>query len=373
MLCSVTLAGCATPHAEAPDAVPWLDQAFDYSPARVLVQPEDLFRLDPALERKLAEPGLRDASVGQRLKRVLAVIYGAEGRSFAYAAGHSTTAAETWRNQRGDCLSLTVLTYAVARAIGMPAQMQEVQAPAVFDRRGQLDAVNQHVNVLFLRAHRDLQEESTGRDVVVDFEPEFATGRRGTALTESGIVARYYNNIAVEHLAAGRQALAYAHFKAALQAQPDYIAPYGNLAVLYRRIGRDKEAEQLLRTAVSMREGSDVALYELHQLLQDQGRAAEAAHYARLLESRRAADPYYWIGLGVTHLQDNQPRRAIIALERARDISAGFEEVHRYLAMAYARAGEQRRAQEELIALASLGVGEGELSALRKKIRRAQP
>ncbi|AMO21591.1 hypothetical protein UC35_00300 [Ramlibacter tataouinensis] len=356
-----------------PEPSPWMDEAFGWQPALVAVQPADLFRLDPELERKLAEPALLQASTGQRLKRLLGVVFGPEGRGFAYAGGHSTTAAETWRNKSGDCLSLTVLTYAVARAMGVSAQMQEVQAPAIFDRRGQLDAVNQHVNVLFPRAFRDVPGDPAGRDIVVDFEPDFATGQRGTPLTEAGIVARYYNNIAVEHLARGRHDLAYAHFKAAIQAQPDYVASYGNLAVLYRRTGQEQEAERLLRRAVAMGGSTDASLHELHQLLVDQGRMAEARQYARRLEARRAADPYYWIGLGILHLQDDEPRRAIAALERARSLAAGFQEVHRYLAVAYARAGEPWRANQELLALASLGAGQGELSALHKKFKRLQP
>ena len=369
-ICACMVAGCAATPRPGAGSLPWLDEAFEYQPSLVTVQADDLFRLDPELERKLAASGVRQASTSQRLKHLLATIFGSDGRGFGYVAGHSTTATETWRNKRGDCLSLTVLTYSVARALGMPAQMQEVQAPAIFDRRGQLDVVNQHVNVLFARAHRDLTEASAGRDVVVDFEPDFANGRRGAPLSEMGILARYYNNVAVESMTLRRHDLAYAYFRAAMRADPAYAAPYANIAVLYRRIGRELEAEQWLRHAVALGGPSDVALHELHQLLVNQGRGDEASEYATQLESRRAADPYYWIGLGIRRLQDGEPRAAISALERARELTAGFEEVHRYLAIAYARAGELHRANEELLVLASLGAAEGDLLALRKKIDR---
>jgi transglutaminase-like putative cysteine protease len=69
-------------------------------------------------------------------------------KAFAYAGGHSTVAADTWRLRRGDCLSLSVMSVALARALAVPAQVQEVRVPASFDRRGGVDFLNAHVNVL---------------------------------------------------------------------------------------------------------------------------------------------------------------------------------------------------------------------------------
>jgi tetratricopeptide (TPR) repeat protein len=371
--CLLGLAGCAAPPAAPTLQSPWPDQAFGWNAGAVTVTRADLFRLDADLQQKLQDPAVRDQPQSHRLKYVLSLIFGADRQGFGYIAGHSTPAAETWQRKQGDCLSLTVLTYSVGRALAMPVQMQEVRVPSIYDRRGTLDVVNQHVNVLFQRAHRQVLEDSEARDVVVDFEPEFATGQRGKPLSEDAILARYYNNVAVEHLARGQRDLAYAHFKAAMLAEPGYAAPYGNMAVLYRQAGLERDAEQLLRQAVALSDPADVPLHALHQLLIDQGRDAEARRYAQMLDALRARDPYYWIGQGLKYLQEGQPRRAIDALERARDIAAGFAEVHRHLAVAYARAGEPAKAHEQLTVLASLGAGEGKLSALRKKIHRANP
>jgi tetratricopeptide (TPR) repeat protein len=375
-LAALAAAGCAsTPpeplkptaaQAAAPAPSLWLDSQFAYDPSLVTVKREDLFRLDPELEAKLADPAMHE---GRRLHRLLTTIFGPNLRAFGYVGGHSTIAAETWRNRKGDCLSLTVLTYSVARKLGMSAQMQEVQTAAIFDRRGQFDMVNQHVNVLFYKTHLDLLEEFQGRDVIIDFEPDFASGRKGTPLNEDGIVARYYNNVAVESMAAGRFDVAYAHFRAAIAAQPDYASAYSNLAVLYRKAGHDTEAERLLRRAVALDStNSDVALYELHRLLVDTDRPDEAREIARKLEARRAADPYYWTGLGLKHLQEGDPRAAIDALLKAREIAPGFSEIHRSLAIAYAQVGERTHANDELAALASVGAGADKVAMLRRKL-----
>lgn len=366
------LAGCASgPVAPATAQLPWHDSAFGHDVSLVTVGRDELFRLDPGMAASLQSPEVLAMTPQHRLKRLLALVFGPDRQRFGYRAGHSTPAAETWRLQRGDCLSLTVLAYAAGRAMGLDAQMQEVRVPVSFDRRGQLDMVNQHVNVLFRRAHRDLRD-SEARDVVVDFDPEFASRKPGQLLSESAVLARYYNNIATEHLAQGRRAAAYAHFKAAILADPAYSASYGNLAVLYRGAGLDTDAEQLLRYAVALGNPADVPMHTLHQLLTEQGRTAEAQRIARALAAGRERDPYHWIGMGVRHLEDGDLREAIDALEHAREMATGFDEVHRYLAVAYWRAGEAGKAREQIALLASSGDKVG-LAKLRRKLQGAQP
>jgi tetratricopeptide (TPR) repeat protein len=369
VVCALVLAACAgNPVTTAPAHMFWQDEAFDYEPVLVKVTREDLFRLDDELQQKLREADGRNLAPSQRVRLLLAEIFGPDLRQFAYQAGHSTTAAETWRKKRGDCLSLTVLTYAAARALNMDAQMQDVPIPTVFDRRNHLDALNQHVNLVFRRVHRNLLEDPEPRDVIVDFEPEFASRRLGRPLDENAVLARYYNNSAAEHLAKGERALAYAHFKASILADPSYAAAYSNLAVLYIDAGLVSDAEHLLHRAIEIAEQPDVPLYTLYHLLADQGRNAEAQRYAQRLELVRERDPYHWIGLGVRDLGNGSIRGAINALERAREMASGFDEVHRYLAIAYMRAGEVAKAKEEIAALASLPGNETSVALLRRKM-----
>ena len=371
-LAALLLASCASTAPTSPDALPWMDGQFRYDPALVKVAQPDLFKLDADLENRLSQPAMRDVPVGLKLKRVIDTIFDKDRKGFAYRAGHSTAAAETWRNRSGDCLSLTVLTYSVARALGMTPVMQEVQTPAVFGRAGEFDVVNQHVNVMFPRIRGDLMAESETHEVVIDFEPDYAAPRRGTPLTEAGIAARYYNNVAVENMANGRYDVSYAYFKAAIHTEPSYVSAYGNLAVLYRRTGHEHEAESLLRYAISHGTNTDVALYELHRLLKDQGRLREAGEIERKLEARQQMDPYHWIGLALADMEKNDMRRAIDKLQQANDLAPSFAEIHRYLAVAYARTGNPQKAREELAALENLGGSMNKIALLRRKLDRLE-
>lgn len=364
------LVGCASVR-QVPSAseLPWHDVAFAYDAKLVSVTKEELFRLDPALVRRLQDVATQSLSAPKRLEHLLALLYGAEMKPFAYAAGHSSVAADTWRRGRGDCLSLTVLTYAMARELKLVSQMQEVKVPVSFDRRGGVDFANEHVNVLVRES--GLSKWNNGklepRDMIVDFEPQAAAHREGKALSDEAILARFYNNVGAGHLADDQQTLAYAYLRAAILTDPRYPSSYGNLALLYQRAGLVVDAEQLLRQALVLSNEATVPLNSLYRLLLAQGRDVEATDIARVLQSKREKDPYYWIGLGRKYLEEGRTTQSIDALEEAQLLTSGFEEVHRYLAAAYSRAGEQARASEQLGLLAALTDAGGAGRARKKK------
>ena len=355
--CFVVLAGCAAaPPAPLPAHLLWQDQAFGYDAALVSVGKRDLFQLDAGLLSKLHDPRIQNSSAQYRLHHLESILFGPKAKDFPYSWGHSTVAAETWRRKSGDCLSLTVLSYSLARALDMSVQMQEVRVPVVFDRRGNVEFFNRHVNV-FIRSVGDLYLISGSMrpgDVIIDFEPQVASRREGSALSEDGILARFYNNLAAEYLAQGDLTLAYAHFKAAVLADPGYSPSYSNLAQLYIRKGFLQSAEQLLLHTIALNDDADIALRSLHQLLVSQGRESEALKYKEIVQDRQYKDPYYWLGVGLHHLEEGNYQKAVDALERAQDLTRGFQEVHRYLAIAYWRAGNPIQAKNQLSVLASL-------------------
>src|SRR5260221_8584860 len=183
-------------------------------------------------------------------------------------------------------------------------------------------------------------------DVIIHFEPQIASRPEGLALSDDGILARFYNNVAVEYLAQGDLTLAYAHFKAAILADAGYSPTYGNLAQLYKRRGLLQSAEQLVLYGIALSDDADIALRSLHQLLVSQGRESEAVKYAEILRARQERDPYYWLGVGLDHLQRGNYTNAVDALEHAQDLTSGFQEVHRYFAIAYLRAGAPPRTDD---------------------------
>lgn len=371
-LLAVVLAGCAAPQpAMAPDAVATAlsrgDQAFSLTQLPA-VDAKSLFELPPEVDARIQQERLRTVSHQRRLVMLLDLIFGPDRRAFSYGAERSATAAQTWAARRGDCLSLTILTYAAARAMGLNAQMQEVSVPAIYERRTAVDFVNRHVNLAVRLRNDTLQDMLRRRAAIVDFEPQLTGGALGRPLDESGMLARFHNNLGGQALAAGDAARAYGHYRAAIAADPRYGAAHSNAAVLLEQRGLVKEAEVLLRHAVALSAEPEVALAMLHRLLVAQHRLAEADLVATKLNAMREADPYHWISLGLNALDEGRDRQAAAALEHAQRLTSGFTELRGWLALAYWRMGEQGRAREQLAQLEALQSGSALAGKLRRKL-----
>jgi tetratricopeptide (TPR) repeat protein len=348
----------------------WHDQVFSYKASDVVETKESLFKLDPEFEKLLTDRRSHFSSNERRLEYLASLLFNDDGIRISYTAGHSTGAAETWQRKRGDCMSLTLLTYAASQALGLDATMQEVRVPVAVDRRGGVDFVSGHVNVVVNNTSSlTVNGRSFGPGgVIIDFEPQIGSRRHGTRLSDDEIVARFYNNRASEYLAKREFSKAYAYYKAALKADPEFAPAYSNLAQIYASHGLEKAAEGMLNYAIALNENSDAPLRTLHKLLQGQGRTAEAALVEAKLRKHDEDDPYYWVGIGLNHLQNERFSKAIDALGRAEELTTGFEEIHRYLAIAYWRNGEQKLADRELATLVSMRNDDPTVKALSRKL-----
>ena len=180
-------------------------------------------------------------------------------------------------------------------------------------------------------------------------------------------MARFYNNRAVEHLASDGDR-AYAYYRAAIEADPRFAPAYANLARLYQRKGLVDAAERLLRHAIALNPTSYAALRAMQDLMQAQGRPLEAQQFAERLRQLQDRDPYHWLGQGVGALRAGQNAAAVKALERAAELSTGFEEIHHHLAIAYARNGQREQAAGQIALLDALLLHDPEVARLGRKL-----
>ena len=370
------LAGCASTQVVGvlPEGL-WHDSLFDYQTARVTDNADTVFKLDESVRKHLASYDRMGYTTEGRLDLLISRLYGPSGIRLSYNSGHTTGASQTWHNQRGDCLSLTILAYAAAKSLGLSAHMQEVRVPVLLDRRDGLDYVNEHVN-LFVR--NDTEILINGQAIqaggfIIDFEPQAGSRATGQWLSENAILARYYNNRATEFMAHDDRANAYAYYRAAIRLAPDYAPAFSNLAQLYASQSLLHESEQLLEHAIALDGPSYAPLRGMAQLLQIQGRDEEARHFLTLLAKRQTEDPYYWLGLGLNALHNGHPHDAVQALERAAAITSGFEEIHYNLGLAYWRDGQRDAAQKQLVALRAINNHNQGIAVLSKKLQANTP
>jgi tetratricopeptide (TPR) repeat protein len=240
----------------------------------------------------------------------------------------------------------------------------------IVDRHDGVEFVNGHVNV-FVRNESDVAingKSFRSGGIVIDFEPQVGARNSGDWLTQDNILARFYNNRGTEFLVQRDYGQAYAYYKAAIETDPTFVPSFSNLAQLYSVRGLLPASEQLLRHALALGGDSYAPLRTLHRLLTDQARLSEAQDVAKALAKLQDEDPYYWFGKGLVALREGRNGNAVDALERAAELTTGFEEIHYHLGLAYLRNGQRKEASRQMAALSAINTEAPGLAVLNKKM-----
>lgn len=343
------LAGCASPRLPLPAQGLLHDEAF--APLPALPPAREALATTPAMRQFLHQqmaPWLarRDPRTG--LLRALQT----QGLlNLEYDAGPTRNAAEAFEARAGNCLSLVLMTAALAQELGLPVRYQQVLMDEPWSRRSGLLLASAHVN---LSLGRRLLESPVGldsaRELVVDFlPPEDLRGQRSTPLEEATVLAMYLNNRAAEALAAGQLPLAYAWARAALLQDPGYLGAANTLAVVYLRRGLPAAADAVLAELLLREPRHTMALANRVQALHALGREAEAQRSAALLATLESGVPFMHLerGLEALRLGDAAAAREQFLLELARDPDE-HESLYA-LAMAEARLGHPAAARRALL------------------------
>ena len=193
---------------------------------------------------------------------------------------------ETFRDQRGNCLSFTNMFVAMARYVDLDASYQEVEIPPAWSVSGHSFLFNQHINV-FIDLENDVPR-------VVDFNMmNFNVNYKRRVISDQRARAHYFSNMGVEYMLAGDTALAFAHFREGISEDKSYSPAWVNLGILYRREGYPDYAEAAFLRAVEIDRFNLVAMSNLSSLYYEQGHTELAEQYRGQVESHRMRNPYY--------------------------------------------------------------------------------
>jgi Flp pilus assembly protein TadD len=191
---------------------------------------------------------------------------------------------------------------AMARHAGLDAAFQEVDVPPDWSFREDAFVLNRHVNVVvdIGRGVPATQLGSLfGRPVragehVVDFNmDDFRTTYDRRRISDARALAHFYNNLAVERMAAGDFASALSYFRRAIARDPLFSPAWTNLGILYLRRSHPEHAEAAYVQALRA-DGTDlVAMSNLAHLYDRQGDDQRAAVYRSRVAAHREQNPYY--------------------------------------------------------------------------------
>jgi Tfp pilus assembly protein PilF len=349
-LCALLLGGCAAaPPAAPPPAAQVLFHDALFGPADPAINAAQLFALTPAMKAYAQE--ILKKQRGKALQQALFdALYRKDQLKLDYDSALTRNAAQTFEARAGNCLSLVVMTAALARELELTVSYQSIPVDEAWSRSGKLYIASGHVNLVLGKPKSDiLRGYDQQQYFTIDFMPPPDNAhQQANPLEEKTIVAMFMNNRAAESLALGKVDDAYWWIRQAVRQDPAFLNAYNTLGVVYQHAGHQGEAEQVLRYAHQQAPDNTVYLYNLAQSLRNLGRDAEAAQLEFRLAQLEPYPPFHFFNLGRQAMQqgDYAKARQLFVRELAR--SPDYHEFHFWLAVAEFQLGNLAGADEHM-------------------------
>lgn len=347
-LVCLLLGACAGAPPAPPTSHIFRDHLF--SPPSQRIDAASVFAVSDEMRNYLAVEMVANLQAKGRPRGLYDALYSRSQLKIDYDAAMTRNAAETFAARSGNCLSLAIMTAALAKELGLAVRYQSVVAEELWSRSGGIYFSSSHVNVTLGRRHTDPRYRfEEGNLLTIDFRPvgELQTQRAGE-IPEATVIAMYMNNRAAEVLAQGQWNDAYWWAKAAIGQDPSFTSAVNTLGVIYRRLGHFAEAEQVLQHVLAREPSNTHALSNLALVFADQGRVADAEAATRRLQRLQPRPPFHFFERGIAAMKrgDFSAARDDFAREAERDPT--YHEFQFWLAAAHAALGNYREASRHL-------------------------
>ncbi len=346
---SALLSACAmAPVAPAPKVEHLFHDELFAAPSQ-RVAAEDIFALTDEMRAYLAGDIARLLRTRKPQRALLDALYENGRLKLDYDAEVTRTAGQTFAAHAGNCLSLAIMTAALAKEMGIPVRYQTVLVDDAWSRSGDLYFSSSHVNLTLGGSQFNRVLDYADAATTIDFLPPGDTrGRRVRVIGEETIVAMFMNNRAAESLSQGRLDDAYAWARKAIETDPKFLASYNTLGVIYRHHHNRNEAETTLRYALGVEPGNTDVMSNLAVVLNDEGRTGEAEALMAKVKELQPYPPFYFFNLGMAAMQRADYKQARDYFARELDRDAYYHEFHFWIAAAYLGLGEIAQAKAHL-------------------------
>lgn len=270
--------------------------------------------------------------------------------NFGYR-GETLTAEQALSQSSGNCLSLAIVTTALARLAGVNTGYQLMNSAPVFASREHIVFKGQHVRTKLFAAPRAGNPGEVffrRRGLTVDYFPSAGDRFIGN-LSEEEYHAMYYNNLASEAISRAEYDTAFWLLRQALELTPDNVDSINSMAIVYRRAGDAGKAEEIYRHGIDHLPTKVSLLRNYRVLLLEQGRLDEAGEIDQALAELNEHSPFDWLHAGQDAYDNGDFRDAISFYKKAVEIAPYLHESYAGMAKAHYRLGNRSSARRELL------------------------
>jgi len=310
---------------------------------------QDIFYLDDE-----AKAFVRDTTntVGDPISQMETLVHTIFDRSkfnLLYDGTANTVANTTFKNRAANCLSMSIMTYALAQEAGFGVRFQEIDIPEYWTRRDGYSLLNGHINLRMLPRPNPNVYNFQSKGYQVDFDPHSARQHFPKRLVSlQTVIAMFYNNKGADALLQNQYERAYAYFRQAIYTEPNFDSALINLGILYRLKGYYAQAEHIYDYALALNPDSLTAWENLAYLYTFTGRERRAAEIFAKVEHDRSQNPYYFVNLGEVEIEKENWQEALTYYKKALSFDRKKHEIYFGLARIYFELGEVERSEHYL-------------------------
>ncbi|XOV80610.1 MAG: tetratricopeptide repeat protein [Aestuariibacter sp.] len=347
LLLTTTLLGCSSTQTPVIAANPhFLDLSFEGFEKYHIESEKEVFGLSEEARRFVIRKLQSKHDPTVRMETLVREVFNRTDFNLIYDGTANTIASETFANKTANCLSLSIMTYALAKEAGLGVVFQEIDIPEYWTRREGYSMLNGHVNLKLSQAKDPSRYYFDTRSMIVDFDPfspkkHFPSVRAG----RERILAMFYNNKGADALISGEFRHAYAYFREALIVDKQFQSAWINLGILYRMTGHWDWAEKTYSSALALNDNNLTVLENMAVLYDVQGLEKKAQKIMEKVHTKRRSNPYYHYIQGEQELENGEYELALAHYRKAISLDKSKHEFYFGMAKTYAELGDVDKSQ----------------------------
>lgn len=261
-----------------------------------LIVEDDVFTLSSSQQEIILSAVEEKRNQGLKLHEALKAVLSTKLSNFTYY-GETYSAEMTMKLNAGNCMSLAVLTTAYAKLLAVDFSYREVNTIPVYEKENNLVLSSSHVQTVlydadFIENPNEFYFNKPG--IVIDYFPN-ANNRVGKTFDEATFLSMYYRNLAADALVDNNLTKAFMFAIKAHNHDKQNIEAINLLAVIHRRAGDDKGAENIYRVGLRIDQSSLALISNYIMLLRKQQRFDEAETYQQRLDVLDDPNPFHWL------------------------------------------------------------------------------
>ncbi len=304
--------------------------------------PEDIFYLSEKARNDVDH--LRQAYINpyERAEELVKLIFFNNRQGMLYSNSATLSASEAWEKREANCLSLTILAWAMADEIDLKTEFQQLNIPEYWTHQAGASLLNGHINLKVTGTKIEQHDFGYKRfdSLVIDFDP-FSPKKKFSAkeVSRDTVIAMFYNNKAADALLKKHYKQAYQYLTAAINQSPSFVSSWNNLGLVYRGLGENELAEKSYQFALDIEPDKLNIMSNLSVLMAATGRETESKILRNFITKQRLKNPYYHYTLGKEAMSNKAYFQAINHFKSAIDIDDNDHEVWFAMSVAYYRLG----------------------------------